>query len=57
VQCKVRSFHDEGDHALWVGEVIALATQPGRPLVYHAGAYRKLAENARGGGKGGGDRV
>jgi flavin reductase (DIM6/NTAB) family NADH-FMN oxidoreductase RutF len=57
VQCRVRSFHDEGDHALWVGEVIALATHPGRPLVYHAGAYRKLAENVRGGGKGGGDRV
>ena len=57
VQCKVRSFHDEGDHALWVGEVIALSAHPGRPLLYHGGAYRRIAEIGRGGGKAGGDRV
>ncbi len=44
VQCRVRSFHDEGDHTVWVGEVLALAVQPGRPLLYHAGAYRRLPE-------------
>ena len=44
VQCRVRSFHDEGDHTVWVGEVLALAVHPGRPLLYHAGAYRRLAE-------------
>jgi len=42
VECKVRSFHDEGDHAVWVGEVRSLAAHPGRPLLYHAGAYRAL---------------
>lgn len=44
VQCRVRSFHDEGDHTVWVGEVLALAVHPGRPLLYHAGAYRRLPE-------------
>jgi 3-hydroxy-9,10-secoandrosta-1,3,5(10)-triene-9,17-dione monooxygenase reductase component len=57
VQCRVRSFHDEGDHAVWVGEVIALAAHPGRPLLYHAGAYHRLVAGGRGGGKAGGDRV
>jgi flavin reductase (DIM6/NTAB) family NADH-FMN oxidoreductase RutF len=52
----VRSFHDEGDHAVWVGEVLSLAAHPGRPLLYHAGAYRALDEGARG-GKPGPDRV
>ncbi len=43
VQCRVRSFHDEGDHAVWVGEVVALATHAGRPLLYHHGSYHRLA--------------
>ncbi|MGE5126055.1 MAG: flavin reductase family protein [Betaproteobacteria bacterium] len=42
IQCRVRSFHDEGDHTLWVGEVLSLAARPGRPLLHHAGAYRRL---------------
>ena len=40
VECRVRSFHEEGDHAVWVGEVRALSAHPGRPLLYHAGEYR-----------------
>jgi 3-hydroxy-9,10-secoandrosta-1,3,5(10)-triene-9,17-dione monooxygenase reductase component len=55
VQCRVRSRHEEGDHLVWVGEVLALAASPGRPLLYHAGAYHALpAERA---GMPGGDRV
>lgn len=56
VECRVRSFHDEGDHAVWVGEVQALAAYPGRPLLYHAGGYRRLEKPARG-GKAGSDRL
>lgn len=56
IECRVRSFHDEGDHAVWVGEVRALDAHPGRPLVYHAGAYRRLPGGRRG-GKAGGDRL
>jgi len=56
VECRVRSFHDEGDHAVWVGEVRSLSTHPGRPLLYHSGAYRTL-DGAPPSGKGGGDRL
>lgn len=42
LQCRVRSFHVEGDHTVWVGDVLALAAQPGRPLLYHAGGYHRL---------------
>lgn len=52
----MRSFHDEGDHAVWVGEVRALAAHPGRPLLYHAGDYRRLEGGPRT-GKPGGDRL
>jgi flavin reductase (DIM6/NTAB) family NADH-FMN oxidoreductase RutF len=56
LECRVRSFHDEGDHAVWVGEVLGVAARPGRPLVHHAGAYRRL-EAAEAAGKPGGDRL
>lgn len=56
VECRVRSFHDEGDHAVWVGEVRSLWSRPGRPLLYHAGSYRALDALPRT-GKPGGDRV
>lgn len=56
LECHVSSFHDEGDHAVWVGEVRSLATHPGRPLLYHAGSYRAL-DRGRRSGKLGGDRV
>jgi flavin reductase (DIM6/NTAB) family NADH-FMN oxidoreductase RutF len=56
VQCRVSSRHEEGDHLVWVGEVIALTAHPGRPLLYHAGVYRAL-DGGRRGSKPGGDRV
>jgi len=56
VACRVRSVHEEGDHALWVGEVAGAHASPGRPLLHHAGRYRKLdpREDA---GKPGDDRL
>jgi flavin reductase (DIM6/NTAB) family NADH-FMN oxidoreductase RutF len=57
LECRVRSFHEEGDHTVWVGEVLALSSRRGRPLVYQAGAYRKLAPEASRGGASGPDRV
>ena len=56
VECRVRSFHDEGDHAVWVGEVRSLSAHPGRPLLYQAGAYRRLEGGPRS-GKADDDRV
>jgi 4-hydroxyphenylacetate 3-hydroxylase, reductase component len=56
VECHVRSFHDEGDHAVWVGEVRSLSAHPGRPLLHHAGAYGRTEGGGRS-GKAGGDRL
>ena len=56
LECRVRSFHEEGDHAVWVGEVRALAAHAGRPLLHHAGAYGRF-EGAGRTGKAGGDRL
>ena len=56
VECRVRAFHDEGDHAVWVGEVQGARAQSGRPLVHHAGSYRRL-DPEQDAGKAGGDRL
>ncbi len=56
LECRVRSAHDEGDHAVWVGEVRALSVRPGRPLLHYAGAYGAFAAAGRT-GKAGGDRL
>ena len=53
VECRVRSFHDEGDHAVWVGEVTRAAAHPGRPLLHHAGGYRRLEPDGHAGTPGG----
>ena len=42
LECRVVSTHDAGDHTIYVGEVLALAVRPGRPLVYHASDYRRV---------------
>jgi flavin reductase (DIM6/NTAB) family NADH-FMN oxidoreductase RutF len=42
LECRLRAAHDAGDHFIYVGEVHTLAVQPGRPLLYHASAYRRL---------------
>jgi flavin reductase (DIM6/NTAB) family NADH-FMN oxidoreductase RutF len=46
IECEVRAAHPAGDHVLYVGEVVSLAVRPGRPLVYHRGGYRRLADDA-----------
>jgi flavin reductase (DIM6/NTAB) family NADH-FMN oxidoreductase RutF len=43
LECAVRAAHPAGDHVLYVGEILSLSVRPGRPLVYHRGAYRQLA--------------
>jgi flavin reductase (DIM6/NTAB) family NADH-FMN oxidoreductase RutF len=44
IECEVRAAHPAGDHILYVGEIVALAVQPGRPLLYNRGGYRRLAD-------------
>ncbi len=43
LQCRIRSVHDEGDHSVWVGEVMASAVHRGLPLLYYRGDYPRLA--------------
>jgi flavin reductase (DIM6/NTAB) family NADH-FMN oxidoreductase RutF len=42
VECRVTATHAGGDHTIYVGEVVALAAWPGRPLVHQGSAYRRL---------------
>lgn len=43
LECRVRDVHAGGDHSIYVGEVLRLSVRPGRPLLYHASGYRRLA--------------
>ena len=42
LECRVKAGHPEGDHTIWVGEVLVLEVAPGRPLLFHGSAYRRL---------------
>jgi flavin reductase (DIM6/NTAB) family NADH-FMN oxidoreductase RutF len=42
VACELHDVIAGGDHVIVTGEVTALATSDGDPLVFHAGAYRPL---------------
>jgi flavin reductase (DIM6/NTAB) family NADH-FMN oxidoreductase RutF len=46
IECEVRAAHPAGDHVLYVGEIVSIAVRPGRPLLYHRGGYRRLADDA-----------
>jgi len=44
--CRVEAVHEGGDHRIYIGRVTSLGVDENntRPLVYHAGAYRRLEE-------------
>jgi flavin reductase (DIM6/NTAB) family NADH-FMN oxidoreductase RutF len=44
---EVVESHPAGDHTLHVGRVTAIDWQEGKPLLFYAGRYRKLAEATR----------
>jgi 3-hydroxy-9,10-secoandrosta-1,3,5(10)-triene-9,17-dione monooxygenase reductase component len=43
VACDLRDVIAGGDHVIVTGEVTALETAPGAPLVFHQGEYRPLS--------------
>lgn len=46
LDCRLAAQHEAGDHTILVGEVLALDIVPGAsPLLFHGGAYRRLAED------------
>ena len=50
IECRLHAAHDAGDHRIYVGEVLSLAVNPGRPLLYPSPGYRRLAGEERPGG-------
>ncbi|WP_018924330.1 flavin reductase family protein [Salsuginibacillus kocurii] len=44
IVCQVHNTHVEGDHTLFIGEVINLEVQDGEPLNYFEGKYRQFQE-------------
>lgn len=43
IACDLRDVIAGGDHVIVTGEVTAVETAPGTPLVFHEGEYRPLA--------------
>jgi len=43
LECRVAATHQAGDHMIYIGEVVAVDVQPGRPLLYHDRDYRRLS--------------
>src|SRR4051794_31460781 len=41
--CDLEALHPGGDHSIGVGAVTAMGAEPGEPLVFHRGDYRRLA--------------
>jgi flavin reductase (DIM6/NTAB) family NADH-FMN oxidoreductase RutF len=39
---RVVDIHPAGDHTLYIGEVAHFEMRDGRPLLFHAGKYRRL---------------
>lgn len=44
LECRVVAAHTAGDHTIYVGEIVAMSTRAGRPLVYNQGRYRRLEQ-------------
>ena len=42
--CRLAHVLPGGDHDIFVGEVVAGDARDGRPLLYYAGKYRRIAE-------------
>ncbi len=45
LDCRLHAAHEAGDHIIFVGEVVALGSDPEvQPLVFHQGRYRAVGE-------------
>jgi flavin reductase len=43
LDCRLHATHEAGDHLIFIGEVLEIATrEDGTPLVFHGGGYRLL---------------
>ena|SRR5438045_2840614 len=42
IECTLREHFPGGDHSIFIGEVVGIATSEGAPLVYYRSGYREL---------------
>ncbi len=42
IQCRMVARHDAGDHAILVGEIVAIEHDDREPLLFHAGRYGRF---------------
>lgn len=42
LECRKTNAHDDGDHTIFIGEILKSNVRDGEPLVYFHGNYRKL---------------
>ena len=45
IVCGLHEVIDGGDHVILTGDVIEVEAEPGEPLVYHGGLFRKLEQD------------
>jgi flavin reductase len=46
LDCRLAATHDAGDHLIFLGEVVALGSDPDvRPLLFHGGKYRFVSDD------------
>jgi flavin reductase (DIM6/NTAB) family NADH-FMN oxidoreductase RutF len=42
LECRLVNAHDNGDHTIYIGEIVVATVKDGKPLIYFQGDYRKL---------------
>jgi flavin reductase (DIM6/NTAB) family NADH-FMN oxidoreductase RutF len=46
VDCRLVSSYEEGDHLIFIGEVLAVGVEADlEPLIFHGGGYRLLTSD------------
>ncbi len=45
LDCRLTSSVDAGDHTIFIGEVVDLIVRDGRPLLFHAGEYKRFNDD------------
>ena len=48
VGCSLHAAHEAGDHTLYLGRVEHLHSEPGEPLLFHAGRFSRLSPEEQG---------
>ncbi|HEX8370085.1 MAG TPA: flavin reductase family protein [Pyrinomonadaceae bacterium] len=42
LECRLVNAHDNGDHTIYIGEIVVSSVNDGKPLIYFQGDYGKL---------------